>query len=97
MAVMEMDNIMLMLQADQIYIPKALMRMGLHERTVLLISEILTDNRFKKIEEVKKIIMELPKDYILAYALDNHKIAKRIEKDIKKVLENFEKVIGGIE
>ncbi|MBR1442866.1 MAG: hypothetical protein IJ583_04960 [Firmicutes bacterium] len=94
-ATTEIDNMMLLLQADQIYTPKALMHMGLHERTVLLISEVLTDNRFKSVGKVKEIIKELPKDYILAYAFDNKKVAKRIEKDLIKVLDNFEKVVGG--
>ena len=84
------DRIMFLLEADKIYMPKALNHMGLHERSVLLVSETMTDYRFETIEEVKKILANISDDYILRYALNDEKLAKRIKRDIKKVIDNFE-------
>ncbi len=84
------EKIMFLLEADKIYMPKALNHMGLHERSVLLVSETMTDHRFETIDEVKNILAGISDDYILRYALDDEKLAKRIKRDVKKVINNFE-------
>ena len=87
-----MNKINLLLEADKIYIPKALNSMGLHERSTLLISEIITDNRFKTVDEVKNIVANMSDEYILLYAFGDEKLAKRIKNDVNKVVNQFEKI-----
>ena len=92
----DLSKIILLLQADQIYTPKALMRMGLHERSVLLVSEIITDNRFKSFEDVKSIVESYAEDsgFLLAYSFDNKKTARRMKRDLEKVAASWYEIFN---
>ena len=78
-----LETAQMLLSLDQIVIPKAIALMRLNDKATLLISEIITDNKFKRIAEVKDIVAEYANDddYLLIYADNNEKIANKMKKD----------------
>ncbi len=86
-----LETAQMLLSLDQIVIPKAIALMRLNDKATLLISEIITDNKFKRIAEVKDIVAEYANDddYLLIYADNNEKIANKMKKDMLKVVNSW--------
>ncbi len=87
----KLDKVKMLLSLDQVVIPKALSDLRLHEKTTLFVSEIITDNKFMPIYEVKNIIALSiqDNDWILNYADNDEKLAKKIKKELKRVVDEW--------
>lgn len=89
-----LETVQMLLSLDQIVTPKAIALMRLNDKATLLVSEIITDNKFKRIDEVKNIVEEYAndEDYLLSYADSDKKIANKMKKDMLKVVDCWDKI-----
>lgn len=90
----KLDKVKMLLSLDQVVIPKALSDLRLHEKTTLFVSEIITDNKFMPTCEVKNIIALAlqDNDTILNYADNDEKLAKKMKKEIKRVIDEWDTI-----
>lgn len=91
----DFEFLLKLMEPDTVFIPKGVLKLRVSDEAIFIFADIVTDNRFGTIGDVKSDIDNVPDSLIAAYAEYSEKMGKKrtaskIKADLRKIRDNLE-------